>query len=679
MGTEKEDQKNKINNLIQKIIYSNFDDLLKNVIPSFGNLFFDRIIKYNQNFKINSLYNNLKFSLAQSLLYYNYLYQTTTDVLPKELKIRIYNLNNLDSIVEEKNAQILSLLKKKIGEFIRNSRNNILKKYMDYLLEDVSINQAFDKDVLDKIQDNLIEIQPSLEKNYDNMVESFFKEKLLKAYSDFMNQKTNEMKRTVYEQRELLKAQIDDLFSLDSEKVLVDINKIINNTLNSIQEYNKFIDNYEISNDVKEYFNEFAISKVLPIFSDFQLELNKATKDKIVLNINKNSEKIEKLNPNQIKLKSNEYKEYFLKNFFTSINSSVESYGINDFKKKLDLERQNVNGYLRRRLSGTETEEDIEKNAREKINDRGIEETFNKILNLSEYTKSFFNGLDAFNYFEKNLTNYMKKINISSKRSNELITKNKYSDDIEIFLKAKLENLTNISQVYYSSINESYFNLKNYLNKSLTEINTLLNQCASITYKTMNNEYENISKHTTNISQKYSTNNKKISDKIYNKKTEHYNRYATAKILDFNEYAEFRFNLSFEEGSLKKPKVKARIVDKSYPKKAKFIVSSPFGNCGETINELNVEFNEANYTMDLDYIHEKNNINVSTFTNFEKYNYSIEVYQIEENNEPDCINAFGIDVCSIGECVNKNKKILQNTYSTTIDAKIHNNSHTIEC
>ena len=679
LGTEKDDQKNKINNVIKSNIYSNFDELLKNVIPSFGTLFFDRIIKFNQNFKINSLYNNLKFSLAQTLLYYNYLYKTTTDVLPKELKIRIYNLNNLDSTVEEKNKQILSLLEKKIGEFIRESRNKILKKYKDYLSEDVSINQAFDKTVLKKIEDNLIEIEPLLEKNYENMVESFFKEKLLKAYSDFMNQKTNEMKRTVYEERELLKSQIDDLFSLDSEKVLIEINQIINNTLNSIKEYNNFIDTYEISDDIKEYFNEFAISKVLPIFSDFQIELNKATKDKIVLNINKNSENIESLNPDQIILKSNEYKEYFNKNFFSSINSSIESYGINDFKKKLDLEREKENETLRRRLSGTETEEDIEKNAREKINDRGIEESFNKILNLSDCTKSFFNGLDAFNYFEKNLTNYMKKINISSKRSNELITKNKYSDDIEIFLKAKLENLTNISQVYYSSINESYFNLKNYLNKSLTELNTLLNQCASITYKTMNNEYENISKHTTNISQKYSTNNKKISDKIYNKKTEHYNRYATAKILDFNEYAEFRFNLSFEEGSLKKPKVKARIVDKSYPKKAKFIVSSPFGNCGETINELNVEFNEANYTMDLDYNHEKNNINVSTFTNFEKYNYSIEVYQIEENNEPDCINAFGIDVCSIGECVNKNKKILQNTYSTIVDAKIHNNSHTIEC
>ena len=93
-------------------------------------------------------------------------------------------------------------------------------------------------------------------------------------------------------------------------------------------------------------------------------------------------------------------------------------------------------------------------------------------------------------------------------------------------------------------------------------------------------EYENISKHTTNISQNYSTNNKKIPEQKYIKKTEHYPKHVTANILEFNEYAEFRFDLSFEEGSLKKPKVKAKIVDKSYPKRVKFKVSSPFGNCG---------------------------------------------------------------------------------------------------
>ena len=168
---------------------------------------------------------------------------------------------------------------------------------------------------------------------------------------------------------------------------------------------------------------------------------------------------------------------------------------------------------MRRRLSGTETEEDMEKNAKEKINDRGIEESFQKILNLSENAKSFFDGLEAFNDFEKKINNYMKKINLSYKKSSELITKNEYADDVEIFLNEKLNNLTNISQEYYLSINESYFNLKNYLNKSLIDLNTLLNKCAEITYKTFNNEYESISKSTTNVSQKYSTKNKKISDK----------------------------------------------------------------------------------------------------------------------------------------------------------------------
>ena len=262
-----------------------------------------------------------------------------------------------------------------------------------------------------------------------------------------------------------------------------------------------------------------------------------------------------------------------------------------------------------------------------------------------------------------------------------MITKNEYADDVEIFLNEKLNNLTNISQEYYLSINESYFNLKNYLTKSLIDLNTLLNKCEEITYKTFNNEYESISKSTTNVSQKYSTKNKKISDKNYNKKSEHYNRYATAKISEFNEYAELGFDLSFEEGSLKKPKVKARIVDKSYPKKVKFIVSSPFGNCGQTINELNVEFNDANYTLNLDYNYEKNNINVTTFTNFEKYRYTTEVYQIAEYNDTSNIDAMGIDLDYIdnGECINTNKKQLQNTYSTDVDPKIYNETTIIEC
>ena len=87
LSSEKEEQKNKINNLIQGIIKDNFDELLNNIIPTFGNQFFERIIKYNENFKISSLYDNLKNSLAQTLSYYIALnIYRDVDSLPKYLK-----------------------------------------------------------------------------------------------------------------------------------------------------------------------------------------------------------------------------------------------------------------------------------------------------------------------------------------------------------------------------------------------------------------------------------------------------------------------------------------------------------------------------------------------------------------------------------------------------------------
>ena len=52
----------------------NFNDLLKNIIPSFGNDFFERITIYNENFKITSLYKTLQYSLIVTLAFYQSLY-----------------------------------------------------------------------------------------------------------------------------------------------------------------------------------------------------------------------------------------------------------------------------------------------------------------------------------------------------------------------------------------------------------------------------------------------------------------------------------------------------------------------------------------------------------------------------------------------------------------------------
>ena len=59
-------------------------------------------MKYNENFKITSLYQNLKYSLVVSLLYYGQLYSNTKiNALTKDLKFKLYGLNNLDSIAQE--------------------------------------------------------------------------------------------------------------------------------------------------------------------------------------------------------------------------------------------------------------------------------------------------------------------------------------------------------------------------------------------------------------------------------------------------------------------------------------------------------------------------------------------------------------------------------------------------
>ena len=60
----------KINEHIQNSIKSNLDGFLNNVVPLYGNAFFERIIDYNINFKIISLYQYLHYGISKTLLYY---------------------------------------------------------------------------------------------------------------------------------------------------------------------------------------------------------------------------------------------------------------------------------------------------------------------------------------------------------------------------------------------------------------------------------------------------------------------------------------------------------------------------------------------------------------------------------------------------------------------------------
>ena len=681
LNSEKQEQNIKINNLLKSIIKSNFDDLLNNIIPTFGNEFFERIIKYNENFQISSLYNNLEYTLSQTLLYYLTLnIYKDVDAVPKDLKNRLYNLNNLDSTIENKNKQILKLLEKKISEFIQESKINIMEKYMSFLEEDVSINRSFTKDIIKKINDNLIQMQPEMEKNYQKMLEQYLKEKLTISYTNVINDKTRELVKLVNEQRETLKSKLDDLFSLDSDKVLYEVNEKINNTLDAISEYNKFFESFSISNDIKEFLNNYGIKTIQPVFENFKIQLNKATKDKIMQNIDKNSKEFENLNPNEFIQQANNISQYFNTNYISNISHSINSYSNNgNYQENLDIERSKKRARLRRRLDGTQTEEEIAEDAHERILDSGIEESFGKILSTSTNTKNYFDSLDAFKNFDKKLLKYKNNLNIASKTSKELIAKNEYEEEIEEYLNEKLNNLTNISNDYYDKINQSYFNLRDFLNKSLIEIDEELKQCANITYKTFNEEYEFIANNTNKVNSKYSNSTDKLNTIEYTKKSEHKTNKVIADLSDFREYGEFKFDLVLKDNNnIKNPQIKASIIDKSRPKTMEIEVTSPFGNCGENINKLEVELNDANYTMNIDYTTESSNINVTTYTHFEKYKYSTEVYQIGEINETESVEAMGYAIDYRIKCKKSKTKELQSKYDIYVDEKHYNETYVIQ-
>ena len=80
LSFEKEEQASRINEFIQNVIKSNLDDFLNNVIPIYGNSFFERIIDYNINFKIVDLHENLHYGISKTMLYYHTLSLLNSDI-----------------------------------------------------------------------------------------------------------------------------------------------------------------------------------------------------------------------------------------------------------------------------------------------------------------------------------------------------------------------------------------------------------------------------------------------------------------------------------------------------------------------------------------------------------------------------------------------------------------------
>ena len=649
-----------INEFLQKIIKSNFNDLLYNLIPSFGNDFFDRIIFYNKNFKIESLYNNLRWGLTESLSYYISLFSLNPiKTLTKDLKLKIFSLNDLDKVIKKRNKEILDLLEVKINEFIEDSKNVLIENYTS-LLKDVSVKSAFNADIQKKIDDNLNLIVYDLHEEYNSLLKNYFTDKIINSYTQVLNDLSDEMVDTVKEQREFIKVKLDDVFSIDPDDVLNDINNKLSSTQKAIKDYNDFFNTFNISQDLLAFVDNFGNNKISPCFKHFVNLLNQITKNQIYENINKNSEDYEKNyeKENILEFINNSFNK--VKNEYIEImNDSIHSYGIENYKKNLE---KKIDGARRRRLQNNNTVSLYSKN----VADKSIDETFHNLLNNSQNLKSFIKNYD-FDKFDEKIKINIEKLNSKYKYSKNLIDNFNYEEEIFNYISNKLESLNNLTNDYYTQVNESFYQLRFYFDTSIEEIDNLLNLCANETFSTFKEKYEEISQ--LNISQSIDSEQEEDKKEVFQSDDSKYQNGQNEinfYMENLQKKAKFKFEFNFEEiNNLKMPKVYAHVINLSRPKILNINITKSTGVCGKKIESYEIEFNNVNFSMFLDFTTDSTDIISTIITNFDAYQYTKTLYTVEESFDDKCVDLKGlgmddlcVDNCEASSIIEEGREVI---------------------
>ena len=650
-------EKNSTNELLEEVVKNNFNNTLNYLIPTFGKLFFERIVKYNENYKIKRLYDDLRYSISETLAYYIWLSGDITDI-PDDLKKKIYNLNNLDLTITNKNIEIMNKINGTINEFIKNIQKEIINNYNTSYINEFNFENYYDYDetLLYMIKGKLYNVETYIKNYCTNTLEKYLKESFIESYKKVINEKSNEMILFVQMQKEQIRVNIKEKETINTDNVLKIINENINKTEESINKYLSHLKTFKIDNEFIQFLYNYGKNNINPLFLKLIRTINDAkshSKNSTLNSLNKKTKEYEDLfDLNEFIDLSNKICLYFNNNYIQNLTEYIKFYDPNNYKENLERQKMRYERRYLRYLEGNETSEDIENKYHEKIADKALDTTFNNILNSSEYVKSFIDSLNEFEDFDEKIKKYMKLINENYKKSKELIEEKKekgiFDEELYNIYNERLINLHNMTKEYYYQINESYNNAKDYLSKSFNEIDDSLKHCKNVTYLEFNDEFNKIKNEITpyvfvaNIS-----NNDEISEEFDYK-------FSTAITGQFNykvkvnskKNAYFSLDLEFEDIQNYNPTIIAKIINLSGPKNMKINIIKGTSSCKENQKDIDVTFGSSNYSMIIMYNTQSTKINVTTITNFEEYSYSIKEYKFvnKQSEEPEYIIVNGIKI-----------------------------------
>jgi hypothetical protein len=494
------------------------------------------------------------------------------------------------------------------------------------------ISTNFDDSIVKMIKDNLKISKTDIEASYIDSLNSNLNEKFITTYNETLNKETESILFLINSIKDDQMSEMGNLFTLEPENILEEINDKINKTLNSIIEYDSIV--FSPPDELIDFFNNFTEEKIKPIYDEFKDNIDKSSNNLIISHFKNNSKNYEtSFNLDKIMNYSEESFSVFKDNYIDNISLYLNHYQI-DYPDIYEKEVSKENEYI--------------------INYKPLEDTLQKLLTNFENTKIYIETLKELNDYDKVIKNNINNLNIAFKESKRLIKVSNYEEDIDNDFNNKLDELKEITLNYYNKINEKYHNISQYLNESIEDIDVILNKCINTIYETLKNQYKKIVEEDSPIDEEDTKIEEELNEISNNFMIEKTRYFISANIKNLLHDTRFKYNLEFENNDYRKLKLFVSIINKSRPKIMEVDIFHFFGHCGKKGFLIDTNINDVNYQMNLNYDTKSNNITYSTNANFDKYEYNIEQYQLEDSYEEFCFTLEYIEFCfPSGRCENR--------------------------
>ena len=643
-------EKKYFNNTLKEYFKLNFNFMLNNFLSTLGNEFYKRMIQYNENIKIKNLYDKIKNSILETLNYYIALYDSSkTQVLPKDFKIRLYELNNIEQIIKNKNEQILKILKSKISKFIEKVKIFIIEKYIIFFKEDIFINLYYNENINLIINENLNEIIPDLENNCQNLLSINLEDYFEKSYEKILSNKSHNIVNIINEQTEILKIRLANLFILDSDKTVEEINIKINKGLEAIKEYNDLSNNFILSEELIDYLENYGNNTLIPCFTGINNILTENSESQI--------QYIDKYYSNSLKY-----------NEFVNLLNYIYSLIIFNYSKKI---RNSIYSYEENLLKKVNNFDLINFSDNDKLRINNIDEIFNKLFIYSEQFKSMIEKLYTSDEFDSEMSQNFKNLN-SFYRKN----KNNIENFIPI-IDEELLKIANKTLEYYTSINTTFYKIKNDLKKEIEQIRNLLNKCFNTTISTILNKYDEILKEFRPLNLSYDNIEKNI---IFHNEIEHQNFDLTTVNTNISlliKKVKMEFLFKNENKNINDLLISSNIINQISPQKILISFVSPLGY-DKKVEKLDINFNNVNLTTIDYFISNSSYIYTNKIIEFDDFTIFKKNYKIVREIKNKCTIILGINIClneedEKEELLDQQQITIKKKYFSTLDFFDYNN------